>query len=163
MSSARPERPGKNDVVIATKAIHYAPGHSSIDRTVAALILDHFNKKTGQCDPSNGRLATILGIDERTVRRATAELCGDGRLFWKRSHGGKSGRASYAPQWSVFRAIVADLDRCMRTGDRLGSDAENRANSLGSVAATNRAKQPGSSERHNRAKSPYKPIGRTHL
>jgi hypothetical protein len=76
---AKTERPQRNDVVIAIRAMHFAPGLSNVDQKVGALILKHYNRTTGQCDPGNARLATMLGIDERTVRRATAELCGPGR------------------------------------------------------------------------------------
>jgi len=151
--AAKHERPQRNDVVIAVKAMHYAPGLSTVDRKVGALILEHYNKTTGQCDPGNSRLATMLGIDERTVRRATAELCGPGRLFWKVSHGGKYGRASYTPQWAVFRAIVARLDRAMATGGAIGDGLDNRAVSPGSDP-DNRAISPGSDHDNNRAISP---------
>lgn len=130
-------------MVIAYKAIHFAPGFSAVDRQVAACIIAHFNVKTGQCDPSNGRLATVLGIDERSVRRATADLCGDDGLFLKTSHGGKSGRASYVPNWAAFRSIAADVDRSIATGHEPGD------------ARTNRAKSPYSQATKNRAKSPY--------
>lgn len=154
MAPSKPERARNNDVVIAKTAIHYASGYSSVDKQIAALLLEHYNKKTGQCDPSNGRIAKMLSIDERTVRRGTAELCGEGRLFCKSSHGGKSGRASYTPQWSVFRAIMTDLECCMKTGDALTVGAQNRAKWSGGTGGSNRAKQPGSTVPNTRAKSP---------
>ena len=135
MASTKPER---NDVAIAQKAINLVyqlhganKPLSAADKRVAAAILAHFNKETGQCDPSNERLAGLLGIDVRTVRRATEEICREGGLFRKRSHGGKSCRASYTPEWSVFRGIVEDWDRRMKSGEGPDSEHDHRANSPG--------------------------------
>lgn len=136
MASAKPER---NDVAIAQKAINLARGLSGADKAVAAAIIDHFNKVTGQCDPSIERLATLLDLDERTIRRATADLCAKHGMFLKRSHGGKSLRASYAPIWSTFRDIVTEWDNRMRGANGpLGGpfpNAENRAEMSGSTPA----------------------------
>lgn len=123
MSKAGFER---NDVAIGRKALLIAPGLSAADMRVGGAILDHYNKKTGQCDPSIARLAALLGIDEKTVRRATNELCAQG-LFDKSSHGGKSFRAEYRPQWSKFREIIGDWDRRMRCIDEPEKGDENRA------------------------------------
>jgi predicted transcriptional regulator len=123
MSKAGFER---HDVAIGRKALLIAPGLSAADMRVGGAILDHFNKRTGQCDPSIARLAALLGIDEKTVRRATNELCAQG-LFQKSSHGGKSFRAEYRPQWSKFREIIGDWDRRMRCIDDPERGDENRA------------------------------------
>lgn len=105
----------KNDIPIAHKALLLARDLSSADKAVAAAILDHFNRKTGQCDPSVGRLADLLSIDERTVKRATKALCGEHGLFEKTSHGGNAGRASYHPCWTKFREIVRAWDARMKS------------------------------------------------
>jgi len=123
MSKAGFER---HDVAIGRKALLVAPGLSAADMRVGGAILDHFNKKTGQCDPSIARLAALLGIDEKTVRRATNELCAQG-LFQKSSHGGKSFRAEYRPQWSKFREIIGDWDSRMRCIDEPERADEDRA------------------------------------
>lgn len=122
MSEAGFER---HDVAIGRKALLVAPRLSAADMRVGGAILDHFNKKTGQCDPSIARLAALLGIDEKTVRRATNELCAQG-LFQKSSHGGKSFRAAYRPQWSKFREIIGDWDSRMRCIDEPEHGDENR-------------------------------------
>ena len=103
----------KTDILFAHKALNIAADLSACDRRVAGAIIDHFNKRTGQCDPGIERLSTLLGIDARTVKRATADLCGKHGLFQKVSHGGKSHRASYTPNWEKFAAIVADWDARM--------------------------------------------------
>jgi Helix-turn-helix domain len=107
----------QNDVLFAHKALNIVPGLSANARRVAGAIIDHFNKQTGQCNPSVERLATLLEIDRATVLRATAELCGEQfALFDKASHGGKSHCASYSPRWDRFQEIVADWDARMKSG-----------------------------------------------
>mgnify|MGYP002713090317 CR=1 FL=1 len=109
--------PEKNDILFAHVAINLAPDLSGTARRVAAAIIGHFNRKTGQCDPSVSRLAELLGINRATVLRATAELCsGPDRLFDKRSHAGKGHRAKYMPRWDLFQAIVSDWNARMKTG-----------------------------------------------
>lgn len=50
------------------------PELSAASLRVAARLLDFLNGQTGQCDPSAGTLADRLGMDRRTVMRATAQL-----------------------------------------------------------------------------------------
>jgi len=106
----------QNDVLFAHKALNVLPGLSAAARRVAGAIIDHFNKKTGQCDPSIGRLMKLLKISRAAVIRATNEL-NDLGLIQKHSHGGKSHRTAYLPNWARFREIVEDWDHGMKTGD----------------------------------------------
>lgn len=106
----------EKDILFAHKALNIMAGLTEATKRVAAAIIDHFNKRTGQCDPSIDRLATLLGIDRATVIRATEKLHELGYIE-KSSHGGKAHRASYLPNWSRFRAIVEDWDARMKTGD----------------------------------------------
>lgn len=118
----------ENDILFAHKALNLMSGGISVNgekakqrvgeatRRVAGAIIDHFNKRTGQCDPSIERLATLLGIDRATVIRATDALHELG-FIEKLSHGGKAHRAAYLPNWERFRAIVEDWDARMKTGD----------------------------------------------
>ncbi len=108
----------QNDVLFAHKALNVMPGLSATARRVAGAIIDHFNKKTGQCDPSVGRLRKLLDVSPATVMRATSELDDLGLIF-KDSHGGKSHRTAYTPNWSYFREIVEVWDAGMKTGDGL--------------------------------------------
>lgn len=110
------ELPFEN-ILFAYKAVSFAPRLSATARRVAGTILGHYNHRTGRCDPSVGRIAKMLGVDRSTVLRATKELCeGELKFFVKRSHGGHSHCASYAPQWVVFNQIVANWDGAMKTG-----------------------------------------------
>ncbi|WP_420339491.1 helix-turn-helix domain-containing protein [Roseibium sp.] len=106
----------QNDILFAHKALGLMPDLSAATRRVAAAIIDHFNKRTGQCDPSIGRLIKLLKISRAAVIRATNELDELG-LIEKKSHGGKSHRTAYSPNWSMFRAFVDDWDAGMKSGE----------------------------------------------
>lgn len=114
----------QNDLLFAYMALTLVAGLSGNDRRVAGAILDHFNKKTGQCDPSGDGLAAKLGIDRKTVVTATARLCGEYGFFRKVSHGGYGHRASYSPQWAQFRKIVDDWNVKMKGGETPSTEAE---------------------------------------
>ncbi|MCE3543984.1 helix-turn-helix domain-containing protein, partial [Escherichia coli] len=99
-------------------ALSLIPKLSGAARRVAGAILDHYNQRTGRCDPSVKRIARMLGIDRATVLRATKELCeGEVQFFKKRSHGGHSHCASYSPLWDFYSQIVADWKEAMKTGE----------------------------------------------
>jgi DNA-binding MarR family transcriptional regulator len=92
--------------LLALKAISVAPDLKASDRGVAAALIEHFNRKTGQCDPGLERMAKLLGISTRTVIRAVKRLEAAG-LFRKRRHGGHLNRNSYEPVWESFQEIEA--------------------------------------------------------
>ena len=99
--------------LLGFKAISLASGLRESDRRVACALLDHFNRKTGQCDPSLPTLAGLLGLSDRTVIRATIRLEAAG-LFRKIRHGGNFHRNLYVPLWLKFGQIGADWDERRR-------------------------------------------------
>ncbi len=123
---------GDNDILFAHKALTLMSGLTDATKRVAGAIIDHFNKKTGQCDPGIDRLSTMLGINRATVIRATETLDELG-LIQKASHGGKSHRASYRPNWEAFQAVVSDWDARMKTGKAPANDRENDRPNVASV------------------------------
>lgn len=126
--------PQTNDILFAFKALSIVAGLSANARRVGGALVDHFNRRTGQCDPSIDRLVEKLGIDRATVFRATAELCGDDGFFVRVSHGGRGNRASYSPQWDRFRSVVNEWDGKKSTMPesvtRRDDASENRLNRL---------------------------------
>jgi hypothetical protein len=92
------------DTLIALKMISLSGDVSSTDKRVAALLIDHFNRRTGQCDPSLDTMADLIGVDRRTVVRSISRLVGTG-LFRKIRHGGKFHRNSYEPMWTRFSQL----------------------------------------------------------
>lgn len=91
------------DTLIAHKVINLSE-LSGTQKRVAGAIVDHFNRKTGQCDPSLDSIARLLNIDRRTVIRAMPALEHTG-MFQKDRHGGHSHRNSYEPVWARFRQL----------------------------------------------------------
>jgi hypothetical protein len=94
------------DTLLALKAVNLAPDLKANDRRVAAALLEHFNRKTGRCDPGLERIAKLLGISTRTVIRSNHRLERAG-LFKRVPHGGLSNRNSYEPNWPRFKEIEA--------------------------------------------------------
>jgi hypothetical protein len=78
-------------------------------------LLEHFNRKTGRCDPSLGRIAGLLGINTRTVIRSVGRLEVAG-LVRKHRHGGHLNRNSYEPLWPKLRELEAAWDARFKGG-----------------------------------------------
>ena len=95
-----------SNTFIAHKAISLCEDLSGSEKRVAAAIIDHFNRKTGQCDPGLEKIAVLVCVSRRTVIRAVGSLVEKGYLCRLR-HGGKFHRNQYEPDWDRFRAIEA--------------------------------------------------------
>jgi predicted transcriptional regulator len=141
-----------NDILFAHKALNIVPGLSANARRVAGAIIDHFNRRTGQCNPSVERLAAMLEIDRATVLRATADLDRAG-LIGKVSHGGKSHCASYTPQWERFSEIVAQWHAKMIDGPANSNVAKLRP-SQSQNCDVERRKTATQTYRRNQSKEP---------
>lgn len=146
-------RLAKTDVMFAHMALHLAAGLSPSARRVGAAIIEHYNKKTGQCDPSIERLARMLGIDRATVMRATGELCEVDGLFERITHGGRSHRTAYLPRWDRLNAIVDDWDLRMKDGSSPRMVAELRRSRSQDCDVEGR-KNATQTDRRNRQKEP---------
>src|ERR1043165_2546966 len=94
------------DTLLGFKALSLASGLTENDRRVGATLLEHFNRKTGRCDPSLGRIARLLGITTRTVIRSARHL-EDARLLRKHRHGGNLNRNQYEPIWLKLSELEA--------------------------------------------------------
>jgi hypothetical protein len=99
--------PRKFDTTLAHKAINLMRNLTGTDKRVAATIIDHFNRKTGQCDPSHDRIAGLLRINRRTVIRSVKAICKT-KILQKFRNGGYSQRNSYIPNWALFREMDAE-------------------------------------------------------
>lgn len=100
-------------MLVAFNVIGLADDMTANERRVATAILDHFNRKTGQCDPSLDTLARLLGINKRTVIRAINSLQAKG-YFSRDRHGGKFHRNSYTPLWTKYRTREANWSALRR-------------------------------------------------
>ena len=99
-------RPQRLDTTLAFKAINLAPTLSGTDKRVICAILDHYNRETGQCDPSLTTIAELLCVHRRTVIRAIDRIVQLG-FFRRIRHGGHFHRNCYIPNWMRFRALEA--------------------------------------------------------
>jgi len=102
------------DMLIAFKMIALDQRLSSSDKRVAVAIVDSFNRKSGQCDPSLDRIAHLLVVSRRTVIRSVRRI-ERLRIIGKLRHGGKFNRNSYAPNWIEFRAAEVRWSARKRT------------------------------------------------
>jgi hypothetical protein len=98
--------PQKFDTTIAHKIINLMPELTGTDKRIAATILEHFNRKTGQCDPGLDRIARLAGVSRRTAIRSVFRVVAAG-VFYVVRHGGRSQRNSYEPIWLRFRELDA--------------------------------------------------------
>jgi biotin operon repressor len=117
--SAGPARTATLDALLAFKAIALSEQLIGNQKRVAATLLDHFNRKSGRCDPSLDTIAALLGISRRTVIRTIARLEQIG-FFHKVRHGGHYHCNHYEPVWSRFREHEAEwkLKRLSRKDSR---------------------------------------------
>lgn len=106
--------PQRLDITLAFKAIGLSDVLIGTEKQVAAAIVDSFNFRTGQCDPSFDRIAHLVGKSRRTVIRAVNRLVKTGFLS-KARHGGKFHRNAYEPNWVLFRSIDASWNNRRRT------------------------------------------------
>jgi hypothetical protein len=94
------------DTLLAIKVINLIPDLRPSDRRVGVALIEHFNRRTGRCDPGLERIAALLGISIRTAIRSTERLHAM-KLFHKIRHGGWSNRNSYEPNWIRFAELDA--------------------------------------------------------
>lgn len=112
---SRPKAASRLDLLIVNRAIVLAPPDklSHGDKGIIAAIVAHFNEDTGQCDPSVGRLATLLGVAQDTIFRAINKAVALG-LITRKSYGGKSHRNLYTPNWDACLKVVRDAEEAAR-------------------------------------------------
>lgn len=114
------------DTLLAIKAINLAPGLVPSDRVVGVALIEHYNRRSGRCDPGMERLAGLLGLCTRTVLRATKRLVRAG-LFKKVSHGGYFNRNSYEPNWQRLAELEAAWRKKMAKRSRSCASGESPA------------------------------------
>ena len=67
----------------AAEALIRHPDLTPAARRVGLELLNHADRRTGICWPSEARMAEALGVDPRTIRRGKAVLRAAGLLTWK--------------------------------------------------------------------------------
>lgn len=117
LSPSEPDQPDRSIsadklMAIARKQVGITGGLSGSAARVGAAILDHFNRKTGQCDPSIDGLAQKLSLCRRTIIRAIGDLDRTG-LIKRVRHGGFSHRNAYLPNWKMLSSRTEIWDKRM--------------------------------------------------
>jgi hypothetical protein len=74
----------RNSFLIVAKATLANKEISTTAKLLLALLIDHRNRKTGQCNPRRVKLAAELGVSLATIRRALSELRAVGFITSKR-------------------------------------------------------------------------------
>ena len=110
MSSAPP----KLGTLFGYKAISRSQSLSGTDKSVASSILDHYNHKTGRCDPSRETLAALVGTNVRSVSRSITKIAKSG-LFTVIRHGGVQQCNFYKPNWAQFEQIESEWQQRRKT------------------------------------------------
>jgi response regulator of citrate/malate metabolism len=69
IAAIQPHTRIENDIID-----HHLPEIGAYGFTIYTVIKRHLNQKSGQCTPSYGRIARIIGIDRSTVIRYVKKL-----------------------------------------------------------------------------------------
>jgi hypothetical protein len=98
----RPAFSGR-DIAKATEGFNRAPGLSPTARRLGIELVGHVNKRTFRCDPSETRLAHLLGVSVRAIGKAKKELYQKGLLTWRTV--GQNGTCNYHISWPALARI----------------------------------------------------------
>ncbi len=88
-----------------------------VSRQVLTLLLNYHNEKTGQCNPSQLRLANDLGVSDRSVRNGLAELRQLGYIDII-----KKGNVGFSTQYSIDFKLQEKFFQA--TGKKFPNDQE---------------------------------------
>lgn len=78
----------RKSFLIVAKEIVADKSLSATEKLLYAQLLDHRNRRTGQCNPKHATLARELGICERTVERSIQQLRDQGWITMRRGQNG---------------------------------------------------------------------------
>lgn len=102
-------------IAIAAQALNRHTAISDTARRVAQELLSATNRETGTAWPSEEGMAKALGISDRSIRRAKAELRAHGLLTWFRRGTNKRGRTNvYMLAWDVLLSIGARIKATLK-------------------------------------------------
>ena len=73
-------------------------------RRLGIELVGHVNKQTFRCDPSEARLAHLLAVSDRAIRKAKTKLYKQDLITWRSS--GQNGTCNYHIYWDVLARIA---------------------------------------------------------
>lgn len=111
-------------------------------RRVLGQLIEHHNLRTGRCDPSVGRMAGLVGLSARSVRRAIAQLEAAG-LVARLIHGGQRHANAYRLDFDAMARLG------LVGGTRQVVPAKMNDADSGTVTRTRESADPDSRVRQN--------------
>ena len=111
------------DKTRALKALLFDAKLSPMAMRVGALLIEHYNLKTGRCFPGWDRLTRILGCDRSTIARALKQLRVRGYMRHRR-HAERGSASAYDPNWQLFRQKAGAVEHAAMTGSPINQVAE---------------------------------------
>lgn len=78
------------------------------EKLLLVILADHFNDQEGAAWPSQERIATMMGVSDRQVRRIQVRLMDKGYLEVIKRHG----------QSNLYKMVALDVDQLKPTGHR---------------------------------------------
>lgn len=134
-------------IAIAAQALNRHTAISDTARRVAQELLSATNRETGTAWPSEEGMAKALGLSDRSIRRAKAELRAHGLLTWFRRGTNKRGRTNvYMLAWEKLLSIGNTIKAKLRAAR---------------AAATRRLRRPVMSFLKPRENGPRPAVDRT--
>lgn len=91
------------DIAKAVVGFIRAPSLSPTARRLGVELVGHANKHTFRCDPSEARLAHLLGVSVRAIGKAKKQLQDKGLLTWRTA--GQNGTCNYHISWKALARI----------------------------------------------------------
>ena len=150
-------QPQRLDITLAFKAISLSDALSGGEKEVAVAIIDSFNFRTQQCDPSFDRIAHLVGKSRRTIIRAVQRL-EKLKFLAKVRHGGHFHRNSYQPNWPQFRLLEASWKARKATRHWAADVAPSKVPDSSHIAGDEPGTQTISINQSSETKPPVPPI-----
>lgn len=100
------------DIALAIEGINRIPDLSPLARRLCHELIGRTDRKSRMCFPSEARLALSLDCDERSIRRAKAELRERGFLTWRNR--GRHKTPLYLVMFTVIVELARDIKRRIR-------------------------------------------------
>jgi hypothetical protein len=130
----------RQEMALARQVFNRLPKLSPTARRVGLELLDHVNVRTLRCDPGETRLALLLSVSVRAVRKAKKEIAGMDLISWE-PHGGIRFTSSYKFKWAELRHHAEAIQRTADAAMRARRENRNNLDQTGTTAATEEERQ----------------------
>jgi hypothetical protein len=104
MNRKQPRNVSAAQIAKGVEGFNRAPKLTATARRLGIELVGHMNVLTFRCDPSEARLAFLLGVSERAIRQAKTELKKLGLISWRKT--GDRQTCSYRVSFDRLSAIT---------------------------------------------------------